>query len=145
MKRHALTTCAFLFALSASLWLTAGCGGKKEAETKAGGVPETYKYLAWQVDGSVDLVTFDDAEVIHVPKEELGSAFGKGKTPFAGQRIAVAVISQGPKGGISGPLYRLRPAWQELTGAILDIASCSEIVERVMSEARETIARLGQL
>ncbi len=30
-------------------------------------------------------------------------------------------------------------------GGILDVASCAEIVERVMSEARETIDRLGRL
>jgi NAD(P)H-dependent flavin oxidoreductase YrpB (nitropropane dioxygenase family) len=30
-------------------------------------------------------------------------------------------------------------------GAIRDIASCAEIIERVMQEARETIERLAQL
>jgi hypothetical protein len=31
------------------------------------------------------------------------------------------------------------------SGGIRDIASCAEIVDRVMRDARETIARLGRL
>ena len=78
-------------------------------------------HLEWHDDGSVDLITFEDREVIHLTKEQLGTMFGPDKRPFAGKRIAVAVINSGPKGGISGPLHRLRPAWEELTGAKLDI------------------------
>jgi hypothetical protein len=32
--------------------------------------------------------------------------FGKGKQPFKGKKIAITVNNSGPKGGISGPLYR---------------------------------------
>jgi multiple sugar transport system substrate-binding protein len=80
-----------------------------------------YRYLRWQKDGGVDLITFEDAEVIHLDKETIGTLFGEDKKPFAGKRIAITVNNSGPKGGISGPLYRLRPAWEELTGAKLDI------------------------
>ena len=31
------------------------------------------------------------------------------------------MANQGPKGGISGPLHQLRPAWEQLTGAKLEI------------------------
>jgi multiple sugar transport system substrate-binding protein len=94
--------------------LAAGCG--KESAERAG-----RQYLKWYDDGSVDLITFEDEEVIHLTREQLGTMFGAGKKPFAGKRIAVTVNNSGPKGGISGPLYRLRPAWEGLTGAKLDI------------------------
>ena len=93
------------------------CTSKDDSDDWSG----EYKYLKWYDDGGVDLMTFEDEEVIHVPKDQLGTMFGKDKRPFAGKRIAVSVLSSGPKGPISGPLYRLRPAWQELTGAKLDI------------------------
>ena len=73
--------------------------------------------LKWYSDGGVDLITFEDKEVIHLSKEQLGSYFGKGKQPYKGKKIAITVNNSGPKGGISGPLHRLRPAWEELTGA----------------------------
>ena len=78
--------------------------------------------LKWHEDGSVDLITHEDGEVIHLTKEQLGTMFGPGKQPFAGKRITITVNSAGPKGGISGPLHRLRPAWEDLTGAELVIA-----------------------
>lgn len=94
-------------------------GGEKDAIAAAG---VEYKNLKWYDDGSVDLITFEDEEVIHLTKDQLGTMFGPGKQPFAGKNIAITVNNSGPKGGISGPLYRVRPAWQELTGATLDIA-----------------------
>ena len=78
-------------------------------------------HLKWHDDGSVTLITFEDNEEITIPADQIGSMYGPGKQPFAGQRIAITVNNSGPKGGISGPLYRLRPAWEELTGAKLDI------------------------
>jgi multiple sugar transport system substrate-binding protein len=79
------------------------------------------EYIKWYDDGGVDLITFEDEEVIHLTKQQIGTMFGPGKKPFAGKRIAITVNNSGPKGGISGPMYRLRPAWEELTGAKLDI------------------------
>lgn len=82
---------------------------------------QEYRNLEWHDDGSVTLITFEDNERITIPADQLGTMFGPGERPFAGQRIAITVNNSGPRGGISGPLYRLRPAWQELTGATLDI------------------------
>lgn len=79
------------------------------------------KNLLWSEDGGVDLITYEDKEAIHLSKEQLGTMFGKGKQPFAGKQITINVLANGSKGGISGPLHRLRPAWQELTGAELTI------------------------
>lgn len=93
--------------------------GGKEEEKKA--VEAEYKYVKWYGDGSIDIITFEDREIIHLTKEQLGTMFGPDKKPFAGKRIAITVNNSGPKGGISGPMYRLRPAWEELTGAKLDI------------------------
>ena len=62
--------------------------------------------LKWYSDGGVDLITFEDKEVIHLSKEQLGSYFGKGKQPYKGKKIAITVNNSGPKGGISGPLHR---------------------------------------
>lgn len=106
--------------LVAGLMLSAAivmAGGQKGTAGAA-----EYKYLKWYDDGSVDLITFEDQEIIHLSKEQLGTMFGPGEQPFAGKEIAVTVNNSGPKGGISGPLYRLRPAWEELTGAKLNIA-----------------------
>jgi multiple sugar transport system substrate-binding protein len=85
------------------------------------GLANAQQYLEWHDDGGVTLITFEDNERIAVSAEQLGTLFGPGEQPFAGKRIAITVNNSGPKGGISGPLYRLRPAWQELTGATLSI------------------------
>jgi multiple sugar transport system substrate-binding protein len=100
--------------------------------------PTEYKYLKWYDDGSVDLITFEDNEIIHLTKEQLGTMYGKGKQPFAGKKIAITVNNSGPKGGISGPLYRVRPAWQELTGATLDIAEMplAEQLSKTLNDLR---------
>jgi len=99
---------------------------------------DEYQPLKWHDDGSVDLITFEDREVIHLTKEQLGTMFGKGKRPFAGKRIAVSVLSGGPKGGISGPLYRLRPPWELLTGAKLDIVEVpiGELLNKTITDLR---------
>jgi multiple sugar transport system substrate-binding protein len=82
---------------------------------------QEYQNLEWHDDGSVTLITQDDGERITIPAGQLGTLFGPGERPFEGARIAITVNTGGPKGGISGPLHQLRPAWQELTGATLDI------------------------
>jgi multiple sugar transport system substrate-binding protein len=40
---------------------------------------------------------------------------------FAGQTLTVGVLGQGARGGISGPLYFWRPAFEAVTGATLEI------------------------
>ena len=94
--------------------------------------------LKWYSDGGVDLITFEDKEVIHLSKEQLGSYFGKGKQPYKGKKIAITVNNSGPKGGISGPLHRLRPAWEELTGAKLEIVEMplAEQLSKTMFDLR---------
>jgi multiple sugar transport system substrate-binding protein len=108
-----------LVVVALSVFLIRGRRGGEEPGVAAG--KAGHRYLQWHDDGSVDLITFEDREVIHLTGDELGTMFGRGKKPFAGKRIAITVNNSGPKGGISGPLYRLRPAWEELTGAKLDI------------------------
>ena len=107
--------------------LLASCSSKGE-----------YTHLKWGDDGGVDLITFEDKEAIHLSKEQLGTLFRKDQRPFAGKRIAVSVLSSGPKGGISGPLYRLRPAWEELSGAKLDIVETpiAEMLNRTITDLR---------
>ena len=127
---------AFIFAV-AMVYASGGeKGGGGSAEKAAG--PIQYKYLKWYDDGSVDLITFEDNEVIHLTKKDLGNLFGKGKQPFKGKRIAVTVNNGGPKGGISGPLYRIRPAWEELTGAKLDIVEMplAEQLQKTINDLR---------
>jgi enoyl-[acyl-carrier protein] reductase II len=68
--------------------------------------------------------------------------------PFPQQMIAslqrgVLPLTAAEHGPID-PSRDCLPAGQG-AGAIHDIASCAEIVERVMREARETIERLGGL
>lgn len=77
--------------------------------------------IKWGDDGSLTIITQDDHEEITIPADQVGTLFGPGEQPFAGQRIAITVNTGGPKGGISGPLHQLRPAWEQLTGAKLDI------------------------
>ena len=99
-----------------------GCGRRSGGEAGAPGRPAKGEpHLTWHEDGAVELITLEDRETIRLTSDELGTLFGPGKQPFAGKRIAVTVMNSGPKGGISGPMYQLRPAWEELTGAKLDI------------------------
>lgn len=83
-------------------------------------VAASASYATWHSDGSASIRTLD-GEVINFAPGELGTLLGPGKQPFRGKTVAVTVNAAGPKGGISGPLYQLRPAWEELTGAKLDI------------------------
>ncbi|HUT35226.1 MAG TPA: extracellular solute-binding protein [Planctomycetota bacterium] len=114
--------------------LLAACSS--ESDQGAAARRGEYEYVKWRADGGADLITFEDKEVISLSKEQLGTMFGKGQQPFAGKRIAVSVLNSGPKGGISGPLYRLRPAWQELTGAKLDIVEVpiAELLNKTMMD-----------
>lgn len=116
MKRRFMKVCivAVVLTFIPFLFLFAKGGDEEEAAGE-------YNYVKWYDDGGIDIITFEDEEVIHLTKEQLGTMFGPGKQPFAGKRIAITVNNSGPKGGISGPMYRLRPAWEELTGAKLDI------------------------
>ncbi len=139
MKRFMKVVLLSVFALMFLFAVAYAGGGEKEkggAEKAAG--PIQYKYLKWYDDGSVDLITFEDNEIIHLTKKDLGSLFGKGKQPFKGKRIAVTVNNGGPKGGISGPLYRVRPAWEELTGAKLDIVEMplAEQLQKTINDLR---------
>ncbi len=77
-------------------------------------------YVNWNPNGSASIRTLD-GEVIEFEPGELGTLFGPGRQPFRGRSIAITVNAAGPRGGISGPLYQLRPAWEELTGAKLEI------------------------
>jgi len=116
--------------------LLAGCGGEKDRGAAA--ARGEYQFLAWHDDGGVTLTTFEDKEAIRLTGDQLGTMFGKGKVPFAGKRIAILVLNSGPKGGISGPLYRLRPAWEELTGARLDIVEVpiAELLNKSITDLR---------
>lgn len=82
------------------------------------------QYVDWNADGSVTLKLgpdYDDAKIT-VPKEDLGALLGPNQKPFDGEEITVLSLDSGPKGGISGPLYAFRPAWEELTGGKVNIA-----------------------
>ena len=77
----------------------------------------------WNDDGTVTLklgADYDDT-MITVPAADLGALIQPGEQPFEGTEITVTVNSGGPKGGISGPLYAFRPAWEELTGGTVTI------------------------
>ena len=138
MKKKLLTFVIFIMVLSLFpvAMLFASGGGSKEAEKAAG--PIEYKNLKWYDDGSVDLITAQDREVIHLTKAQLGTMFGKGKQPFKGKTISITVNTGGPKGGISGPLYQVRPAWQELTGAKLNVVEIplAEQLSKTLNDLR---------
>lgn len=95
------------------------------------------QYVTWGKDGSCVLTTLDGEKIEFAPGE-LGTLFGPGKQPFKGKKIAITVNAAGPKGGICGPLYRFRPAWEELTGAKLDIVEIpfAEHYTKVMNDLR---------
>ncbi|MBM4040533.1 MAG: extracellular solute-binding protein [Planctomycetes bacterium] len=122
--------------ITATGLLLPGCGG--EENRGAAAARGEYEFLKWHDDGGVDLITFQDKEAIPLKKDQLGTLFGKRKVPFAGKRIAVSVLNSGVKGTISGPLYRLRPAWEELTGAKLDIVEIpiTELLSKTITDLR---------
>ncbi|MCP4362035.1 MAG: extracellular solute-binding protein [Chloroflexi bacterium] len=66
-------------------------------------------------------VTSAGGDVITFTDEEIGSIAVGGEQPFKGQEVTITVNNSGPKGGISGPLYEWRDAWEKLTGAKLTI------------------------
>ncbi len=53
------------------------------------------------------IITFTD--------EEIGTIVASGEKPFEEVTVTVTVNEGGPKGGISGPLYEWRDAWEQLT------------------------------
>ncbi|PID57636.1 ABC transporter substrate-binding protein [candidate division KSB3 bacterium] len=75
---------------------------------------------------SGDTITFTD--------EEIGSIAASGEQPFKGKEISITVNTGGPKGGISGPLFEWRDAWEKLTGAKLNIVEIpiAEQFQKVM-------------
>lgn len=101
------------------------------------GAPVSAQYVTWHDDGSAEIKT-TDGEIIRFRPGELGTLFGPGKQPFKGKSIAVTVNAGGPRGGISGPLFTLRPAWEELTGATLEIVEIpiGEHYTKVMTDLR---------
>lgn len=80
-------------------------------------------HVTWNDDGTVTLKSDPEYGMeITTTREELGTLFGPGEQPFAGDEVTVLSLDSGPKGGISGPIYMFRPIWEELTGAKLNIA-----------------------
>lgn len=49
------------------------------------------------------------------------AALPESSSSFAGQSLTVAVLGQGPRGSISGPIYFWKPAFEAATGAALTI------------------------
>ena len=86
MRNKLLKVCiaAALLALFPAMLLIAGGGEEEAAEVE-------YKHVKWYDDGSIDIITFEDEEVIHLTKEQLGTMFGPGKQPYAGKQIAITV------------------------------------------------------
>lgn len=80
-------------------------------------------HVTWHDDGTVTLKSDPEYGMeITTSREELGSLFGPGEQPFAGDEVTILSLDSGPKGGISGPIYMFRPIWEELSGAKLNIA-----------------------
>jgi len=97
------------------------------------------EHIVWNDDSVVFELgsAYDDVE-IEVPRDMLGSLFGPDEQPFEGSEVSVTVNAAGVKGGISGPLHALRPIWEELTGATLDIVELpfGEHYTRMMLDLR---------
>ena len=98
------------------------------------------EFVEWKDDGTVLLKLgkdYDDA-VITARKEDMGALFGPDEKPFEGEEITVLTLDSGPKGGISGPIYAFRPAFEELTGAKLNIAlvPISELYTKLFLDLR---------
>ena len=79
-------------------------------------------------------VTSANGDVITFTDEEIGSIAAGGKQPFKGKEVTITVNTGGPKGGISGPLFEWRDAWEKLTGAKLNIVEIpiAEQFQKVM-------------
>jgi len=67
------------------------------------------------------------------------TSMGSGQErPFEGQTVTVAVYAGGVHGAISGPLYLVRPEWEKLTGAKLNIVEIPfpEMYEKIFTDLR---------
>ena len=78
-------------------------------------------FLLAMVSSADVTVTSAGGDVITFTDEEIGSIAAGGEQPFKGKEISITVNTGGPKGGISGPLFEWRDAWEKLTGAKLNI------------------------
>ena len=65
-------------------------------------------------------VTSAGGDVITFTDEEIGSIAASGEQAFKGKEVTITVNTGGPKGGISGPLFEWRDAWEKMTGAKLN-------------------------
>lgn len=95
--------------------------------------------VSWHNDGTVTLRTPAEYQgEFRIPQEMLGALFGPGEQPFAGEEVTILTLDAGPKGGISGPMYALRPIWEALTGATLNFALTpfSELYTRTFLDLR---------
>jgi multiple sugar transport system substrate-binding protein len=79
-------------------------------------------------------VTSAGGDVITFTDEEIGTIAASGEKPFEGKEVSITVNTGGPKGGISGPLFEWREAWENLTGAKLNIVEIpiAEQFQKVM-------------
>ena len=75
-----------------------------------------------------------DGDKITFTNEEIGTIAAEGKQPFKGKEVTITVNTGGPKGGISGPLFDWRDAWEKMTGAKLNIVEIpiAEQFQKVM-------------
>lgn len=79
-------------------------------------------------------VTSAGGDKITFTSEEIGTIAADGKQPFKGKEVTITVNTGGPKGGISGPLFEWRDAWEKMTGAKLNIVEIpiAEQFQKVM-------------
>ncbi|MBI1207363.1 MAG: extracellular solute-binding protein [Azospirillum sp.] len=99
------------------------------------------RYLDWFDDGTVLLKLgpgYDNA-VLETTRDELGRRFGPDLKPFDGLTIRLLSHDEGDKGPISGPIEALRPVWEELTGARLEVTGVpvTELYPRMMLDLRQ--------
>ena len=59
--------------------------------------------------------------VIETSVDELGPLLGGASPAFAGATVRLLTHSEGTHGPVSGPIEALRPVWEELTGAQLEL------------------------
>ncbi len=81
--------------------------------------------LEWDEQGRAYLRTEAGGQIV-LPPDQLGSLFGPGRSPFAGQTVQVGVVDNGALGPTSGLFYQLRPAWEALSGATLEIVELEQ-------------------
>jgi multiple sugar transport system substrate-binding protein len=78
-----------------------------------------------RADGSIE-VKSDVGDSVVFPKGSLGSLIedawaNGGKKPFEGATTAVVTLNAGPRGAISGGMLPWEKAWEELSGAQLEV------------------------